>query len=87
MPKSLMIDPEVAFARGRIHFSDIEISAYDKTIEQELAVHSPEDLVNMYADMCAIREFESILNEIKIKGVYKGVAYSHLGPAHLSIGQ
>ena len=87
MPKSLLIDPEAAFARGRIHFSDIEISAYDKTIEQELAIHSPEDLVNMYADMCAIREFESILNEIKIKGVYKGVAYNHQGPAHLSIGQ
>lgn len=87
MPKSFVIDPEVAFARGRIHFSDIEVSAYDKTIEQELAVHSLEDLVNMYADMCAIREFESILNQIKIKGVYKGIAYRHLGPAHLSIGQ
>ncbi len=87
MPKSLMIDPELAFARGRIHFPDIEINAYDRTIEQELAFHSLEDLVNMYADMCAIREFETILNEIKIKGVYKGVAYSHLGPAHLSIGQ
>jgi len=87
MPKSDTIDPEVAFARGRIHFSDIEVNAYDKTIEQELAVHSPEDLVNMYTDMCAIREFESILNEIKIKGVYKCVAYSHLGPAHLSAGQ
>ena len=37
--------------------------------------------------MCAIREFETILNEIKIKGAYKGVTYNHAGPAHLSIGQ
>ena len=37
--------------------------------------------------MCAIREFETILNEIKTKGAYKGVAYNHAGPAHLSIGQ
>ena len=37
--------------------------------------------------MCAIREFETVLNEIKLKGVYRGVAYNHLGPAHLSIGQ
>ena len=35
----------------------------------------------------AIREFETILNEIKIKGAYKGVTYNHAGPAHLSIGQ
>jgi 2-oxoisovalerate dehydrogenase E1 component len=37
--------------------------------------------------MAAIREFETILSEIKTKRLYKGVAYDHLGPAHLSIGQ
>ncbi len=37
--------------------------------------------------MCAIREFETILNEIKIKGAYQGITYNHAGPAHLSIGQ
>jgi 2-oxoisovalerate dehydrogenase E1 component len=37
--------------------------------------------------MCAIREFETILNEVKTKGTYKGVTYNHAGPAHLSIGQ
>jgi len=37
--------------------------------------------------MCAIREFETILNEIKLKGAYRGVAYNHAGPAHLSLGQ
>ena len=37
--------------------------------------------------MCAIREFETILNKIKTKGAFKGVTYNHAGPAHLSIGQ
>jgi len=37
--------------------------------------------------MCVIREFEAILNEIKTKGAYRDVAYQHLGPAHLSLGQ
>ena len=37
--------------------------------------------------MCGIREFESALQEIKTKGAYKGIAYVHAGPAHLSIGQ
>ena len=37
--------------------------------------------------MCAIREFETVLSEIKTKGVYKGTTYTHAGPAHLSIGQ
>ena len=37
--------------------------------------------------MCAIREFEHILSEIKIKGTYRGIGYQHAGPAHLSLGQ
>ena len=37
--------------------------------------------------MLIIREFETMLNLIKTTGEYNGVAYSHPGPAHLSIGQ
>jgi 2-oxoisovalerate dehydrogenase E1 component len=87
MPKSLVIDPEVAFARDRIHFTDIEVNAYNRTIEEELKVHSKQDLVNMFMDMCAIRHFEHIINEIKIKGAFNGITYDHRGPAHLSMGQ
>ncbi|MGE5570938.1 MAG: thiamine pyrophosphate-dependent enzyme [Rhodospirillales bacterium] len=87
MPKSIPIIPEKVFARGRIQFRDIEINAYQRTIQEEAAVYSREDFLHIWTDMCAIREFETILNEIKTKGSYKGVAYNHLGPAHLSIGQ
>jgi hypothetical protein len=37
--------------------------------------------------MYIIREFESMLHEIKTKNEYKGISYNHPGPAHLSIGQ
>ena len=37
--------------------------------------------------MRIIREFETMLNEIKTKSEYNGVAYNNPGPAHLSIGQ
>ena len=87
MPKSIIIEPEKVFARSTIHFSDIPVNAYQRTMEEELAAYSPEDFLNIWQDMCAIREFETILNEIKTKGAYKGVAYNHAGPAHLSIGQ
>ena len=87
MPKSINIDPEQALARGRIHFSDIEVNAYQKTMEEELATYSRDDFLHIWCDMCAIREFEAVLNEIKLTGTYKGVSYNHLGPAHLSLGQ
>jgi len=87
MPKSIVIDPAEFLERDRIGFTGIEVNAYRKTVEEELAVYSREDLLAIWRDMCAIREFENILNEIKTKGVYKGITYAHLGPAHLSMGQ
>ena len=87
MPKSIPIDPKQALAPGAIRFTAIPVNAYGRTIAEELGTFTTADFVDIWRDMCAIREFETILNEIKIKGVYKGIAYSHLGPAHLSIGQ
>src|SRR5256885_10636468 len=87
MPKSIVIEPEKVFASQTIRFSDIPANAYHRSVEQELAAYSPAELLNIWRDMGAIREFETILNEIKTKGAYKGVAYNHAGPAHLSIGQ
>ncbi|MBZ5665482.1 MAG: dehydrogenase [Acidobacteriia bacterium] len=87
MPKSIVIQPESVFAKSTIHTSDIPINVYEKTIEEELGTYSTEDFLHIWQDMCAIREFETILSEIKTKGAYKGIAYNHAGPAHLSIGQ
>jgi 2-oxoisovalerate dehydrogenase E1 component len=87
MPKSIVIEPETVLATGTIHLSDIPVNAYQRSMEEERAAYSPADFLNIWQDMCAIREFESILNDIKTKGAYKGVAYNHAGPAHLSIGQ
>jgi 2-oxoisovalerate dehydrogenase E1 component len=87
MPKCIVIDPEKVFARSVIHLSDIQVNAYDKTIQEEFGSYSIEDFLSIWRDMCAIREFETALNEIKTKGAYKGISYNHAGPAHLSIGQ
>jgi 2-oxoisovalerate dehydrogenase E1 component len=87
MPKSIVIEPDRVFAREAIRFSDIPVNAYDLTVEDELARYSPQDLLGIWQDMCGIREFETALQEIKLRGAHKGIAYFHAGPAHLSIGQ
>src|SRR3954468_4369974 len=87
MPKSIVISPEIVFASDTISFQGIPANAYRKRVEEEFADYSAADLLSIWRDMCAIREFETILNEIKTKGAYKGVSYNHAGPAHLSIGQ
>ena len=87
MPKNQFIDPNKARKAGEITFQPIPVNQYNKSIEEEKVNFSTEELVNIYADMVVIREFETMLNEIKIKGEYNGIAYNHPGPAHLSIGQ
>jgi 2-oxoisovalerate dehydrogenase E1 component len=87
MPRSIIISPERVFNREVIRFADIPVNAYARVPKDELATYSQEELLGIWHDMCAIREFETVLNEIKTKGIYKGVAYNHAGPAHLSIGQ
>lgn len=87
MTKALVIEPEEVFSRDVLHLSDIPVNAYQRTIEEESSQYTPGEFVDIWRDMCAIREFETILNELKLKGAYRGVSYNHAGPAHLSIGQ
>ena len=44
-------------------------------------------MLNMYADMLTIRQFEIKLNSIKKQGVYCGREFTYPGPAHLSMGE
>lgn len=87
MPKSLFIDPKVARKSGKVSFSNVPINRYKTPFAEEVNNYPKQDLIAMYRDMVIIREFESMLNEIKVSSEYNGIRYTHGGPAHLSIGQ
>ncbi len=87
MPKSQYVDPEHAFDAGYIHFEDVPVCQYKKTLAEEKKIYTKADFLRIYHDMRTIHEFEFMLNEVKTKSEYNGVAYNNPGPAHLSIGQ
>ncbi len=87
MTKALEIYPEKLFAKGQIDFTPIPVNAYSKSLAEEKKLFSKDDFVTIYHDMMVLRTFETIINEIKLKGEYQGVKYNHAGPAHLSLGQ
>lgn len=87
MPKSQYISPSDAFASGFLTFDKIPLCQYKKTLAQEKKLYTKADFLRIYRDMRIIREFETMLNEIKTKSAYNGVEYTNPGPAHLSIGQ
>ena len=74
MPKSLYIDPVKVREPGYIHFEDIPVCQYNKTIKQELEEgnYTKEDLIRIYRDMAICREFEHMLTLIKTQANYNG---------------
>ncbi|MDD5687827.1 MAG: thiamine pyrophosphate-dependent enzyme [Elusimicrobia bacterium] len=87
MPKSQFIDPKAVRKKSEIRFNPIPVNQYNKSLKEESKNYLKEDLIRIYRDMAVVREFESMLNQIKVSGAYNGVSYNHPGPAHLSIGQ
>ena len=87
MPKNQVIDPNFIRAQGKIQFTDIPVNVYNKSIKDEKENFSKQDFVRIFNDIAMLREFESMINEIKIKGEYQGFKHSYPGPAHLSMGQ
>lgn len=87
MPKSLFVNPDEVRAKSELQFSPIPVNAYEKTVSQEKENFRDEDFVRIYRDMTVLREFESMLNQIKTQGVYSGIETTYPGPAHLSMGQ
>ncbi len=87
MPKKQMILPDDVRKPATITFKPIAVNQYKRTVTDELDRYSPEDLLRIQRDMVIIRNFENMLNEIKLRGSYQGIEYVHNGPAHLSIGQ
>ncbi len=87
MPKSLNINPSEVRESGSLRINAIPINQYDRSLEDEVQLRGSESLIRILRDMRTIRSFESMLNDVKLKGNYQGVEYNYRGPAHLSIGQ
>ena len=87
MPKSLIIDPAEARRAATIRAPEIPVNAYVSDPAAEAKCYPRAALLNVYGDMLLIREFETALDNFKKQGAYRGIAYNHAGPAHLSIGQ
>ena len=76
MSKQLFVDPVELRKPGTIHFEDIPVNQYNKTIADEKKNFSNADFVRIFNDMAVLREFESMINSIKIKGEYQGFKHT-----------
>jgi 2-oxoisovalerate dehydrogenase E1 component len=87
MPKSIVVDPKEVRKPQMLTIKDIPVNQYKSDYTKELELYGKERLIRIWYDMVVIREFESMLDTFKTRGVWNGIEYNHKGPAHLSAGQ
>jgi 2-oxoisovalerate dehydrogenase E1 component len=87
MPKCQFIDPQEVRKSGWLTFEKMPLNQYNKTIKQEKNNFSKEEFIRIYHDMLMIREFETMLYQIRTFKEYEKIQYNYNGPAHLYIGQ
>ncbi len=87
MPQSQYIEPAQRRAPGKITFQDIPLNQYQKPFAESAKEYSKADLLGIFSDMQTIREFETMLYQVRTTKVYNGVEYVYTGPAHLYTGQ
>ncbi|MDR2519421.1 MAG: dehydrogenase [Spirochaetaceae bacterium] len=87
MPKSLVVDPSELRKPRFLTIKNIPINQYKSDFKKEEKRYTRGRLIRIWYDMVTIREFETMLNTLKTQGAWRGIAYNHKGPAHLSAGQ
>jgi len=87
MTKSIFINPKEIRKPGQLEFKPIMLNQYQKKVSDVKDEFSKEELVKMYRDMTMIREFETMIQDLRSTGAYEGIKYDYSGPAHLYIGQ
>lgn len=85
--KDLYVSPEKERAPRTEQLGEIKINQYQKTVKDELGNFTTKEFMNIFRDMCYIREFETMLYTIKTTNGYEGIEYNNPGPAHLGMGQ
>ena len=89
MVKHLIVNPDDVRRPATTQIGEIPANSYARTLAEEIAdgTISADEALLVYRDMVVIREFETMLDQVKKMGGYQGLEYDHKGPAHLSIGQ
>ena len=88
MPKSIDVDPgRLAAGTSTLAMPGIPVYAYATPLAEERAARGDPALVRVLRDMLLVREFETMLSNLRAQGEHDGVALPYRGPAHLSVGQ
>ncbi|MBQ7309841.1 MAG: dehydrogenase [Clostridia bacterium] len=74
-------------AGDTVRFREIPVCRYQLSVFDERRIYSPREFLRIYRDMALIREFETMLSDLKTSGSYRGIVYPIRDDIPLDIGR
>ena len=74
-------------ANMAVRFRDVPICQYHLSVSDEKRIYSPREFLRIYQNMALIREFETMISDLKFSGSYQGIDYPIKNTIALDIGK
>ncbi len=65
---------------------ELPVCQYQLSLSDEKRIYSPREFLRIYRDMATIREFETMLYELRTSGKYQNISFSLQAPVSYGIG-
>ena len=73
MTKKIFLSPQKTLQKENLAFKNVDVFAYEKSFDEELALYGKDNILNIYRDMLYVRRFEEMLLAVKKNGAYNGI--------------
>lgn len=70
-----------------VRFSEVPVCKYRLSVSDERKIYSPREFLRIYQNMALIREFQTMISDLKHSGVYQDIAYPLKNTISLDIGR
>lgn len=87
MSNYLYADSRKTAANTALRPKEIPVCRYQLSVSDEKRIYSPREFLRIYRDMALIREFETMLSDLKLSGTYQDITYRIKDDLTLDIGR
>ncbi len=84
---AMYTEPKKPISNMAVRFREVPVCGYNLSASDEKRIYSPRDFLRIYQNMALIREFETMLSDLKSSGSYQDIAYSVKDTIALDIGR
>lgn len=87
MSAYMYTEPKKPISNIAVRFKEVPVCGYNLSVSDEKRIYSQREFLRIYQNMALIREFETMLSDLKNSGSYQGIAYTLRDTIPLDIGR